>query len=108
MNHVALATPRIALRLVRSPQPPLAGSMILGALLTMGADFVVRVAPGLSGLPVDKPVAMREGRIVAQGPPADALTEPLLDEIFGLSAKIMEDSVSGTPLVVPVSAHLRG
>lgn len=55
----------------------------------------------------DKLVAMRGGRIVAQGPPAEVLTEPLLDEIFGLSAKVMEDPVSGTPLVVPVSAHLR-
>jgi iron complex transport system permease protein len=40
------------LRLVRSAQPPLVGSMVLGALLTVGADFVVRVTPSLSGLPV--------------------------------------------------------
>ncbi|GAA1190292.1 FecCD family ABC transporter permease [Prauserella alba] len=48
ITFVALATPQIALRLVRSPQPPIVGSMILGALLTVGADLAVRtVAPGL-------------------------------------------------------------
>lgn len=52
ITFVALATPQIALRLVRSAQPPLFGSMVLGALLTVGADLVVRVTPGLSGLPV--------------------------------------------------------
>ncbi|WP_020668753.1 ABC transporter ATP-binding protein [Amycolatopsis nigrescens] len=55
----------------------------------------------------DTLVAMREGRIVAQGSPAEVLTEPLLDEVFGLSAKVLEDPVSGTPLVVPISAHFR-
>lgn len=40
---VALATPQIALRLARTAQPPLAGSLVLGALLTVGADLVVRV-----------------------------------------------------------------
>ncbi|HET6704879.1 FecCD family ABC transporter permease [Amycolatopsis sp.] len=52
ITFVALATPQIALRLARSAQPPLVGSMVLGALLTVSADFVVRLAPGVSGLPV--------------------------------------------------------
>jgi iron complex transport system ATP-binding protein len=52
-------------------------------------------------------VAMRDGRIVAQGEPADVLTEPLLAEVFGLAAKVLPDPVSGTPLVLPISAHLR-
>lgn len=49
---VALATPQIALRLSRTAQPPLAGSMVLGALLTVAADLAVRVTPGFGGLPV--------------------------------------------------------
>ncbi|GHE98983.1 cobalamin/Fe3+-siderophore ABC transporter ATP-binding protein [Amycolatopsis deserti] len=55
----------------------------------------------------DTLVAMRDGRIIAQGPPSTVLTEPLLDEIFGLTAKVLPDPVSGTPLVVPISAHLQ-
>ncbi|AXB43340.1 ABC transporter ATP-binding protein [Amycolatopsis albispora] len=54
----------------------------------------------------DTLVAMREGRVIARGAPADVLTEPLLDEVFGLSARVIQDPVSGTPLVVPISAHL--
>lgn len=47
-------------------------------------------------------VAMREGRIVAQGTPAEVLTEVLLREVFDLDARVIEDPVSGTPMVVPV------
>ncbi|WAL63750.1 ABC transporter ATP-binding protein [Amycolatopsis cynarae] len=55
----------------------------------------------------DTLVAMRDGRIVAQGEPGAVLTEPLLAEVFGLAAKVLPDPVAGTPLVIPVSAHLR-
>ncbi|PXY20813.1 FecCD family ABC transporter permease [Prauserella muralis] len=44
ITFVALATPQIALRLARTPQPPLAGSLVLGALLTVSADLAVRLA----------------------------------------------------------------
>ncbi|PRX45477.1 iron complex transport system permease protein [Prauserella shujinwangii] len=48
ITFVALATPQIALRLARTAQPPLAGSMVLGALLTVGADLTLRLtAPAL-------------------------------------------------------------
>ncbi|RZS41199.1 iron complex transport system permease protein [Herbihabitans rhizosphaerae] len=49
---VALATPQITLRLAGTAQPPLVGSMVFGALLTVSADLVVRTVPLLSGLPV--------------------------------------------------------
>lgn len=52
ITFVALATPQIALRLVRASQPPLLTSLVTGALLTVGADFAVRLAPGASDLPV--------------------------------------------------------
>ncbi|MEU6645357.1 iron chelate uptake ABC transporter family permease subunit [Saccharomonospora sp. NPDC046836] len=48
ITFVALASPQIALRLARTAQPPLVGSMVLGALLTVSADLTVRlVAPDL-------------------------------------------------------------
>ncbi|PXY20814.1 ABC transporter ATP-binding protein [Prauserella muralis] len=55
----------------------------------------------------DTLVAMRDGRIVAQGAPGEVLSEQLLSEVFDLDAKVLPDPVAGTPLVVPVSAHLR-
>ncbi|PRX45478.1 iron complex transport system ATP-binding protein [Prauserella shujinwangii] len=55
----------------------------------------------------DTLVAMRDGRVVARGAPGDVLTEQLLSDVFDLDAKVLPDPVSGTPLVVPVSAHLR-
>ena len=48
-------------------------------------------------------VAMRGGRIVAAGAPADVITEDTVREVFGLDSVVIPDPISGTPLVVPYS-----
>ena len=50
----------------------------------------------------DELIVLRSGRIVAQGPPAEVLTEQLVAEAFNLTARIVPDPVSGSPMVVPV------
>jgi iron complex transport system ATP-binding protein len=45
------------------------------------------------------------GRIVAQGEPADIIDADLLMEVFGLRATVLEDPVSGRPLIVPIGAR---
>jgi iron complex transport system ATP-binding protein len=47
-------------------------------------------------------VAMKEGRIVAEGPPGRVLTEELLERVFGLRARVRTDEETGSPLVVPL------
>ncbi|WP_256995126.1 ABC transporter ATP-binding protein [Streptomyces sp. WY228] len=49
----------------------------------------------------DRLVAMKEGRIVAEGAPGDIVTAELVREVFGLEAVIVPDPVTGSPLVVP-------
>ncbi|WP_327679855.1 ABC transporter ATP-binding protein [Kitasatospora sp. NBC_00458] len=49
----------------------------------------------------DHLVAMRDGRIVAEGPPAEVVTADLVRAVFGLDAVVVPDPVTGTPLVVP-------
>ena len=46
-------------------------------------------------------IAMRDGRIVAEGSPAEIVTAELVHEVFGLPAHIMTDPIAGTPLIVP-------
>lgn len=46
-------------------------------------------------------VALKAGRVVAEGQPADIVTEALLDTVFGLSCMIIDDPITGTPHVVP-------
>ncbi|MCZ4498293.1 MAG: cobalamin transporter ATPase [Marmoricola sp.] len=52
----------------------------------------------------DQLVAMKDGRIVASGKPEDVVTTDLLREVFRLEAQVLEDPVTGKPLVVPVRA----
>ena len=46
-------------------------------------------------------VAMKDGRIVTEGDPADIVTPELVDEVFGLACRVIADPETGTPLVVP-------
>ncbi len=47
-------------------------------------------------------VAMRDGEIVAQGAPAEIVTEATVREVFGLESRIITDPVAGSPMVVPI------
>ncbi|WP_246079798.1 FecCD family ABC transporter permease [Nonomuraea mesophila] len=49
---VALASPQIALRLVRAGRPPLVCSAVIGGVLTTGADLIARTAFSPLELPV--------------------------------------------------------
>ncbi|MCQ4209724.1 ABC transporter ATP-binding protein [Streptomyces longispororuber] len=49
----------------------------------------------------DHLVAMKAGRIVAEGPPAEIVTAGLVHDVFGLDCVVVPDPVTGSPLVVP-------
>lgn len=46
-------------------------------------------------------IAMRDGRIVAEGAPRDIVSADLIEQVFGLRCLIMDDPVSHTPMVIP-------
>ncbi|QIK83677.1 ABC transporter ATP-binding protein [Sanguibacter sp. HDW7] len=46
-------------------------------------------------------VALRDGEIRAEGPPAEILTAELVADVFGLRAIVVPDPLTGTPMVVP-------
>ncbi|MBU1295712.1 MULTISPECIES: ABC transporter ATP-binding protein [Marinomonas] len=49
----------------------------------------------------DNLIAMKAGKIIASGAPKDIVTEALIEDVFGLPCMILEDPVSGTPLIIP-------
>lgn len=49
----------------------------------------------------DHLVAMRDGVIVGQGAPSQVLTAGLVEQVFGLACRVIEDPESHTPLVIP-------
>ena len=52
-------------------------------------------------------VAMKEGAIVAEGAPAEVVTVASVETVFGLACQVIDDPMTGTPLVLPVPAGLR-
>jgi iron complex transport system ATP-binding protein len=52
-------------------------------------------------------IAMRDGRIEAEGPPTEIITAELVMRVFGVRCRIIEDPESGTPLVVPAARRPR-
>ena len=52
-------------------------------------------------------VAMRDGRVVAQGPPGEVVTPELVAEVFDLECRVVPDPITGTPLVLPIPSRLR-
>ncbi|MYT74501.1 MULTISPECIES: ABC transporter ATP-binding protein [unclassified Streptomyces] len=56
----------------------------------------------------DHLIAMKDGRVVAEGAPSAIVTESLVDEVFGLRSTVVPDPVSGTPLIVPMGRHHSG
>ncbi|TCK27314.1 ABC transporter ATP-binding protein [Pseudonocardia endophytica] len=49
----------------------------------------------------DHLIAMRGGRIVAEGEPAAVVSEELVSSVFGVDALVTPDPLTGTPLVLP-------
>lgn len=49
-------------------------------------------------------IVMHEGAIVVQGEVADIVTERLIADVYGLPCRLLDDPVSGRPLVVPLDA----
>ena len=50
-------------------------------------------------------IVMKDGRVVTSGVPSEIVTAELVEEVFGLPCLVIDDPVSGTPLIVPKGGH---
>ncbi|MFE4861072.1 ABC transporter ATP-binding protein [Streptomyces sp. NPDC056670] len=48
-------------------------------------------------------IAMRDGEVVAEGPPSSVVTAELVERVFGVRCQVIPDPETGTPLVVPAA-----
>ncbi|MGV8881333.1 MAG: ABC transporter ATP-binding protein [Rhodoglobus sp.] len=55
----------------------------------------------------DHIIAMKEGRIIAEGTPQEVITSHLVREVFDLESLVTADPISGSPTVVPIGRHHR-
>lgn len=53
----------------------------------------------------DHLIAMSDGEIVASGAPDEVITEESVRNVFGMTSRIVDDPVSHTPMVIPVSVR---
>ncbi|PWV97276.1 iron complex transport system ATP-binding protein [Paenibacillus cellulosilyticus] len=59
----------------------------------------------LSSRYADHIFALRQGKLVAEGAPSEVITSELVKDIFGMDSAVIQDPVSGTPLIVPIGRH---
>lgn len=48
-------------------------------------------------------IVMKDGEVVAQGPPQDVVTAELIEEVYGIGSLCVEDPVTGRPMIVPTA-----
>ena len=53
----------------------------------------------------DQLVAMANGQVYAVGPPEEILTEQMVRDVFGLESRVIEDPVTGKPMMIPLGRH---
>jgi iron complex transport system ATP-binding protein len=52
-------------------------------------------------------IVMRDGAILAQGPPGEVMTAELVEGVFGIPCRVMNDPETDTPMVVPAGRQRR-
>lgn len=53
----------------------------------------------------DALIAVKDGGIFRHGPPAEVLTAETVRAVFGLESRIMDDPISGRPMMLPIGRH---
>ncbi|ODT70716.1 MAG: iron dicitrate ABC transporter ATP-binding protein [Pelagibacterium sp. SCN 63-23] len=53
----------------------------------------------------DHIVAMKSGRILAEGAPVEVISEAVVKDVFGMNSRVVVDPVSNTPMIVPIGRH---
>ena len=85
---------------------------VLELVMRLNAEFGRTVVMVLHDLNLaaryaDHLVAMRDGRIVAAGPPREVITEDCVRDVFGMESRVVEDPVTATPMVIPLGRRSR-
>ncbi|MBB2892478.1 ABC transporter ATP-binding protein [Flexivirga oryzae] len=55
----------------------------------------------------DHLVCMRDGRVVDSGSPGDIVTADLVERVFDLPCRVIDDPETGTPLVIPARRRVK-
>jgi iron complex transport system ATP-binding protein len=52
-------------------------------------------------------IVMKDGAVLAQGAPGEVMTAELVERVFAMPCRVMDDPETGTPMVVPASRERR-
>jgi iron complex transport system ATP-binding protein len=56
----------------------------------------------------DHLVVMRDGAVVTAGDPGQVLTEQIVEDVFGMRCRLVDDPISNTPMIIPIGRHRVG
>jgi len=73
---------------------------------TLGTTIVMVLHDiNLSARYADYLFALRDGKLIAEGNPAQVITASLIKQVFGLDCSVIEDPISGSPSVIPIGRY---
>ncbi|MCU7729901.1 ABC transporter ATP-binding protein [Actinoplanes sp. KI2] len=52
-------------------------------------------------------IVMKDGEVLAQGAPAEVMTAELVERVFAMPCRVMDDPETGTPMIVPAGRERR-
>jgi len=52
-------------------------------------------------------IALRDGRVVARGAPEEVVDAELVEQVFGVRCRVIDDPETGTPLIIPTAPGAR-
>ncbi|WP_438872560.1 ABC transporter ATP-binding protein [Paractinoplanes pyxinae] len=56
----------------------------------------------------DHLVVMKDGAVVTAGDPNDVLSAEIIEDVFGMRCRLVNDPISDTPMIVPIGRHRVG
>lgn len=59
----------------------------------------------LSSKYADYIFAMKSGNLIKEGLPKEIITPETIKEIYGIQSVVINDPISGSPMIVPISSH---
>ncbi len=81
---------------------------VLTLLVRLNRERGITIVMAMHDLPqsahyADRLIALRDGRVILDGPPATVITAEHVEKLFGVAVTVLRDPATGSPIVAPIA-----